>query len=250
DIRRYRDQQPISAYRVPLRHRIVHWLGHHPTVSIALILAFMFGGFAYHYRNAVAIRMMEQQKAEELERALEEQRAKGLLNDLVGAAKELTLAVQVLDERILAAEQERAGLSPADTTRRAALDVLIEELKAARLWHTYGLQAMTSAMIVLAADAPDHAPTDLDSSRLDTIRNAALEETRDLLRIGELYQAHNRVWRHLLEAQGIGWSETQTAELLELKDRIEERMRAGKGPDFELPDWDVYRPENLVPPEP
>jgi len=249
DIRRYRDHQPTSAYRVPLWDRLGTWLGRHPTVATALTLALIFGGFAYHYHNTTVIRMMEQQKAEQLAQALEEQREIGLLNRMVTVAKELSLALQVLDERILATEEEKAGLSEHDTEGRAALNAKLEELKAARLWHTYGIESVATAMIV-TAEAPDQAPADLDSPLINTIRNVALEEVRNLIKIGEYYKAHNRVWAHLLEAQRIGWNEAQTAELLKLKSLIEAKMREGKGPDFTVPDWDEYRPERLLEDEP
>jgi hypothetical protein len=263
DIRLYRDYLPTSAYRPRLMDRLGNWMGRHPAlasgIGTTLVLVLLFGGLVYLRHTAAQIRIREQQRSEQVARAVQELREKQTLDAMIAFMKELDKEIDAIDDDILAVQKQKATDDPKDAATVRRLDAKLQELQTARNWHVEHGQVAAGNIILFMSRKKDWGAAEQDKALMKSIRDLMIEDVTSLLAIGDYYTADNHAWRYLIQSRRIGWDEAETAELLDLKGQIEAKLKESRGPDAVLPNWeqyapqkvpmDIYWPEQVNPPE-
>ncbi|MCP4644473.1 MAG: serine/threonine protein kinase [bacterium] len=251
DTRLYRNYMPTSAYRPRLREHLMNWMGRHPALSTAVCTAVfvtsLFGAAGYHRWAAVRIRLEEQRKAQGIAQQRQEVRRQVMLDRMMAFVDALNQGARVFDDQILELEKQRDALSPDDGAQRALVDRELDEIRTVRNWYVENARLTGANAISLLGGESGKDLAHENPSAMVAIRGHMIEEARGLYRIGQLYDAHNHVWRYLVQGTRIGWNQAQTADLLALKDEIEAKLREVYGTGFTPPDWAQYDPESLCP---
>jgi len=249
DIRRYRDAMPVSAYRPRLRDRLRNWIGRHSAlasgIGTGLTLALVFGGFLYQRHSVAEVRREAERHHMELARSMREQHQNDALNAMVTFMKELDKGLDSIDDQIVALEKQRAAIDPLDQPATRKTAAKLQELHAARDWNVDYGQIISENILLFMSQHKDRAALMQDSVLLKSIRDLMLEDVKSLMAIGDYYTADNHAWRYLVQSRMIGWSESETDELLTLKRDIETKLAEGRGPDFKPPNWEQYEPKNI-----
>ena len=249
DIRHYRDNLPVSAYRPRLRDRLRNWIGHHPALASAIgtgaTLALLFGGFLYQHHSVAQVRRQAELQNRELARSMRAQHENDALNAMVAFMKELDKGIDGIDGQIVSLEKQRASAASSDEAAQHGIAAKLQELHAARDWNVDYGQIISENIMLFMSQHKDRAALTQDSVLLKSIRDLMLEDVKSLIEIGDYYTADNHAWRYLVQSRLIGWSESETDELLNLKRTIEAKLAEGQGPGFKPPNWEQYEPKNI-----
>ncbi|MCP4644318.1 MAG: serine/threonine protein kinase [bacterium] len=229
DIRNYRDSRPTTAYRPGPVHRIRNWCGRHPAWATAtgmlMAIVIVLSGAWWLYS--------------ELSGYIREKTLEATIIILDKTVEEVT----ALDEDIVRFQDTLAAMPDKSTIEALEVRGKIDELRTARNMYTETARAIIIAIILETSDRGRPGASNLDEDLADALRNIILSEARDRIKIGDLYEAHNLLWGSVMAASEFEWSHSQMTELLALKDQVETKIREGRGPDFQLPDWSAYSPQ-------
>ena len=238
DVRRYLDNQPVSAYRASLLERAGKWVARHPAASAAVltavVLTLVLSGLVAVRREARKVRLQEQADREhllaELEAARFGEEVQGLLNQMQAASQ---AAQRVQDE--IGRVRYDAGEGPVTAEERQKL----KELTVAREVHVRMMVGLAVTLRERLATAPEGA-LDADANLMALMRSALLQYMGDLMTDGRPMEAHVVAWRQLHGESVSGWADAEVTALRDLLSEAEEAMREEMGAGFEPPDWSRY----------
>jgi serine/threonine protein kinase len=249
DIRRHRLLLPTIAHKPRVQELIGNWIRRHGRLTTALITALslivLFTALMYHVHRTSEIKnsmtLAAEVQVQEMKR-LQQQRS---LDNATDAMTALANDVQAFDEVILDLEKQIGLASPEEEQALKTLGWALAEKKTVRAWYVDRIMILAGNTIATMMESPDQIPADLDPHVMAINRKLMLERVQSYIKIGEDLRAHNLVWDYIVRSRIIGWNEEETAELLSLKQFIENRLMATHGSGFTLPDWGKYKPLGL-----